>query len=162
MNFLKNSMFLKPEVYKIILDNSIVITVDVIFVNGKGEILLGLRNNEPLKWVYYIPGGRRFKGETINEWVSRKMKEELWLDIDTEKLFLLSVYDDIFDNSAFEGIETHTCSITYVYHLSENEEKNIWISDSQHCGIKFFDINDPNLHDLVKIRVKDMKEKGVI
>jgi|GEM_PF-6540977 len=42
-------MYLKPEIYKIILENSIVVTVDVIFVNGEGEILLGLRNNEPLK-----------------------------------------------------------------------------------------------------------------
>jgi len=47
------------------------------------------------------------------------------LDIDVEKLILLSVYDDIFDNSAFESIATHTTSITYIYHLSEYEEKNI-------------------------------------
>jgi len=154
-------MYLKPEIYKIILENSIVVTVDVIFVNGEGEILLGLRNNEPLKWVYYIPGGRRFKNETINNWVMRKMKEELWLDIDVEKLILLSVYDDIFDNSAFESIATHTTSITYIYHLSEYEEKNIWISDSQHNEIKFFDIGDPTLHEMVKIRVRDMRKRGL-
>jgi hypothetical protein len=42
-------MHLPPEIYKQVITNSIVSSVDVIFVNGEGKILLGLRNNEPLK-----------------------------------------------------------------------------------------------------------------
>ncbi|HBA45392.1 TPA: hypothetical protein DEG21_01955 [Patescibacteria group bacterium] len=40
----------------------------------------------------------RYKGETIEEGVRRKMKEELGIDIDVGKLIFLGVYDDIFEN----------------------------------------------------------------
>ena len=155
-------MFLNPEIYKQIITNSIVSSVDVIFVNGERKILLGLRNNEPLRWVYYIPGGMRYKGETMVDWVKRKMREELGIDIDEKKLIFLGVYDDIFEVWFFEGIMGHSCPITYVYHLSEDEEKNIWIGDIRNSDIKFFDIDDPTLHELVKIRVRDMKKKGIV
>ncbi|MCK9272204.1 NUDIX domain-containing protein [Candidatus Gracilibacteria bacterium] len=155
-------MHLPPEIYKQVITNSIVSSVDVIFVNGEGKILLGLRNNEPLKGVYYIPGGMRYKGETIEEGVRRKMKEELGIDIDVGKLIFLGVYDDIFENGYFEGVKAHSCPITYVYHLSDDEEKNIGIGDIRHNDIKFFDIDDPTLHEMVKIRVRDMREKGIV
>ena len=155
-------MFLNPKIYKQVITNSIVSSVDVIFVNREGKILLGLRNNEPLRWVYYIPGGMRYKGETMIDWVKRKMKEELEIDIDEKKLIFLGVYDDIFEVWFFEGIKGHSCPITYVYHLSEDEEKNISIGDNQHNDLKFFNIHDPTLHEMVKIRVRDMKEKGIV
>ncbi len=52
------NMFIEKELYKDILRNMPIPTVDILFVNSQGELLLGKRNNEPLMGVYYIPGGR--------------------------------------------------------------------------------------------------------
>lgn len=54
-----------------------VLCVDGIIVNEKGQYLLVKRKNEPLKGQWWVPGGRVFKGETIEEAFQRKMVEEL-------------------------------------------------------------------------------------
>ena len=48
-------MFLDDQTFQTIMENSIITTVDVIFVKEGKEILLGLRNNKPLEGVYYLP-----------------------------------------------------------------------------------------------------------
>ncbi len=49
-------MFIETELYKDILRNIPIPTVDILFMNSQKELLLGKRNNEPLMGVYYIPG----------------------------------------------------------------------------------------------------------
>lgn len=155
-------MYIEHNIYKTIIEHSIINTIDVIFINKHNQILLWLRNNKPLQGVYYIPGGRRYKNELIMDSVTRKMKEELWLDINIEKLAFLWIYDDIFENSMFAGIWSHYSTITYTYRLTEQEETNIEINDNQHTHIIFFDIEDSSLHKMVKIRIQDMKNKNLL
>jgi len=52
--------------------------VDILAVN-KGRLLLMLRNNEPVKDVWFTPGGRVRIGETLEVAVLRKLKEETGL-----------------------------------------------------------------------------------
>ncbi len=42
-------MFIEKELYKNILATMPIPTVDILFLNSKNELLLGKRNNEPLK-----------------------------------------------------------------------------------------------------------------
>ncbi len=50
------NMFIEKLLYMDILTHIPIPTVDILFVNSQGELLLGKRNNEPLMGVYYIPG----------------------------------------------------------------------------------------------------------
>lgn len=154
-------MFLDEGIYKKIMEYSIIPAVDVLFIKNNHEVLLGLRDNRPLKWVYYFPWGRIEKWETIMQAVKRKMYEEIWYKIDTERLMLLNIYDDIFDESIYENITLQNITITYVY-LLDDKMNNIKPADSQHNEMKFFDINDKNLHDRVKIRIKDLLDSNII
>lgn len=148
---------IEEKLYKKIIDAFIVSTVDIIFINTQWKILLCLRNNQPLKWIYYFPWWRRYKNESMIYSAIRKSKEEVWLMIDINKLQFLGIYDDIFDNSVFDSVTTHCSTITYTYTLSKKEEQNITI-DKQHTRYQFFDITDTSLHDMVKIRINDMKK----
>jgi colanic acid biosynthesis protein WcaH len=58
MRYLLNTtnMFIEKELYMNILNCMPIPTVDILFMNTQGELLLGKRNNEPLMGVYYIPG----------------------------------------------------------------------------------------------------------
>ncbi len=150
-------MYIEEEKYRILLDNSIISTCDIICLTKDKKILLCLRNNEPLKWIYYIPGWRRYKNEKIMDSAKRKAYEELWLEIDTNRLIFLGVYDDIYDNSAFEWISTHCEAITFVYQINDEEVKNIKI-DKQHSDFKFFDINDSWLYESIYERIHDIKK----
>lgn len=152
-------MFIEKELYKNILESMPIPTVDIIFLNSHNELLLCKRNNEPLLGVYYIPWGRVNKGETLTEAAKRKAKEELIIDIDISRLrFIEATYNDIFDNSAFENISTHCIPITYIYELNSHEESQFTLWDSQHSDLRFFSLDDPNLHAIVKLRVNDLKK----
>lgn len=155
-------MRLDDKTYKTIMDNSIIATVDVIFIKNENQILLWLRDNKPLKGIYYLPWWRIEKGETIMEALKRKMDAELWFDINENKLQFVKNYDDFFDESIFEWTTLQNISITYAYKLDDNEVENLKINDSQHSDLKFFDINDENLDDRIKLRVKILTELWII
>ena len=152
------NMFIEKELYIDILRNMPIPTVDILFLNSQNQILLWKRNNEPLMGVYYIPGGRVNKWERSLDAARRKAKEELGIEIDISHLQFVWVYDDIFENSAFADISTHCIPVTYVYRLSSDEE--IWLSlwDAQHSDLRFFSLDDPSIHEMVQIRIGDMRK----
>ena len=158
MKYLLNmtNMFIEKELYKSILNCMPIPTVDILFVNSKDELLLGKRNNEPLMWIYYIPGGRVNKGEWSLNAAKRKVNEELGIDIDISRLQFIWVYDDIFDNSAFAGISTHCIPVTYMYRLLAHEIDQFALADNQHTDLRFFSLDDPTLHEMIRLRITDM------
>ena len=158
-------MYIDDELYKKIIETTVIQTVDVIFLSPKNKILLWFRENEPLKWVYYILWWRRLKWEPMLISAVRKMKDEIGIEIDPKKLVFLWVYDDIMSNSRYDWVSTHCSPITYVYKFDRNEmndlENNLKL-DKQHEDLKFFDLNDESLHDMVKERIVDMKNLWII
>jgi len=155
-------MFLDDKIYKEIMEYSIIPAVDVLFISDKHKILLWLRDNKPLKWIYYFPWGRIEKGETIKQAAVRKMAEELWYKIDINRLEFLNVYDDIFNESIYSWTTLQNVTITYVYLLHSNEIISSKPHDSQHNKIKFFDVHDDTLDDRVKIRIKDLLNSNIL
>lgn len=154
-------MYIDNNIYKQVIDYSVIATLDIIFINKNNEILLWKRNNPPLKWEYYLPGWRRYKNEKIEDTAKRKSLEEIWINININKLQFLWVYDDIFEDSIYQWIWTHCSPITYIYHLSKEEENNIK-TDSQHSNFHFFDVNDTSLHNMVQMRILDMKKQKIL
>lgn len=151
------NMFIEEPLYRTIIQTMPIPTVDILFFNTKGQILLGKRINEPLAGVYYIPGGRIHRWETLLDAAKRKAKEELSVDINVQKLKLVGIYDDFFHNSAFlDG--THCIPVTYVYQMTELEEQSISIWDTQHSRIQFFDLDDPTIHHMVTLRIHDVRK----
>ncbi len=68
--------------FKRILQSVPISTVDLVVVRGRGknrEFLLGKRANKPYKGQWFIPGGRIFYGETLEQSVNRHLRRELGL-----------------------------------------------------------------------------------
>lgn len=151
-------MFIEEEIYKTIIEHVIIEAVDLMIINRQWELLLWLRNNSPLKGIYYIPWGRRYKNELIIDSLKRKWLEELWINLQTEKLSFLGIYDDFYDSSVFWDIQSHYSSITYIYKISK-EEETLLKSDIQHQDLKFFAIDSPEICDAIRLRINDMQIK---
>jgi colanic acid biosynthesis protein WcaH len=145
-------MYIDHELYKAIVDCSVVATVDIIFIDSAKRVLLWLRNNAPLKWAYYLPWGRINKNESIVDAAKRKAQQELGLVLDISKLRFVWVYDDIFLDSAFDWISAHCLPCTFVYSLSQNDIDAIAF-DSQHSDFHFFEYTDDLLHPFLKNRL---------
>lgn len=144
-------MYIDKDLYVKILDSVPIATVDIVILNKKKDkVLLFKRSNNPLKGVYYTPGGRINKNEPINNAVVRKMKEELDLDLNLNNLKYLGIIEEFFEKSSFENIKVHCINVVYSYILEDNIEINL---DQQHENYNWFDVKDQKLHFYVRQKI---------
>ena len=84
----------------------------VMILNEKGEVLLGLRNEDPDKadsllqgeGTWTMPGGKLDFGEEFEEACVRETKEETGIDLDIGKLKLISLTNEIVPKAHFVTI----------------------------------------------------------
>lgn len=100
--------FLPAEFYGDMVRNCVVCCVDIVLVRtnpmtNKKECLLVERGTEPVKGVWWWPGGRMFKGETFFDTALRKMREETGIEsTDAKCIQVLGVYNTFFPTSAWD------------------------------------------------------------
>ena len=67
---------LSPADFHTVVRLAPLVSVDLIIRNPQGEILLGLRANEPAKGFYFVPGGIVLKHERLRDAFTRILKRE--------------------------------------------------------------------------------------
>lgn len=87
-------------------------------LTNRKECLLVERATEPVKGVWWLPGGRLFKGETFFDGAIRKAKEETGLD-NVKPIQVLGFYNTFFPTSAWDtddckGTQTVQVSLTMI------------------------------------------------
>jgi colanic acid biosynthesis protein WcaH len=101
---------LSDDAFLTVIRDAPLVSLDLIVANPAGEILLGLRNNEPAKGCWFVPGGRIRKDESLADAFGRIVREELgdldraWLDVT-----VLGVFEHHYATNVFEvpGVTTH-------------------------------------------------------
>jgi colanic acid biosynthesis protein WcaH len=68
---LSRPMLLSPDDFRSVVRLAPLVSIDLIIRNVRGEVLLGLRNNEPAKGSYFVPGGIILKQERLYEAFAR-------------------------------------------------------------------------------------------
>jgi len=85
--------------------DAVVCCVDTLIVrtrqDGKKECLLVKRSSEPVKGVWWLPGGRLLKGETFFAAAIRKAQEETGLT-DVTPIQVLGVWNTFFPTSHWD------------------------------------------------------------
>lgn len=100
-------------------DNDIentVVRVKGLIINSKGKILLAHNNN-----TYQFPGGHLENSETMDECITRELKEETGIDLEVveEPFLCISTYD----NNYF-GTGKKVLSNIYYYRFFTDKEPN--------------------------------------
>ena len=114
-----------------------------------GQILLGKRNNEPLKGTWFTPGGRIYKNESWQNALLRIVGMELGLrDIGVGEFSLMGVWDHFYNNSTLDqNTSTHYVNLP---HYAELKSKPPIALDDQHSEFMWFDLsvvtNDEKCH----------------
>ncbi|NNH86644.1 GDP-mannose mannosyl hydrolase [Acinetobacter terrae] len=109
-------MWLPDEAFKSVIQNTPLISIDLIVCNGQGEILLGKRANAPAKGYWFVPGGRVRKNETLDDAFVRLVKEELGIKsgIARTDAKFLGVFEHFYENCVFgKNISTHYIVLAY-------------------------------------------------
>ncbi|BDY13410.1 GDP-mannose mannosyl hydrolase [Hydrogenimonas cancrithermarum] len=144
-------MFLEKSNFECVIRFAPLVSIDLVVKNRKGEILLGLRKNEPAKGLWFVPGGRIFKDETIDNAFKRISENELGIEYNISQSKFLGLYEHFYDNNAFnDDFSTHYIVMGFEISL-EDVPKGM---KAQHEAYRWFDVEtllaDPMVHRYTK------------
>jgi colanic acid biosynthesis protein WcaH len=118
------------------------VAIDLIIRNPRGEVLLGLRNNEPAKGVYFVPGGIVLKNERLAEAFARILKRETNLDAAIEAARLMGAYEHFYDANSFGDPAFGTHYVVLAHEMKVSDAATIR-ADTQHGELRFW--SEPKL-----------------
>ena len=153
-------MFLEKELFSSIIQNAPLISIDLVVKNSNDKILLGKRVNKPAKNSWFVPGGRIFKDETMQDAFKRITKDEIGKAYDISNASFKGVYQHFYDDNVFnDNFSTHY--IVLGFELVIKEELSL--GTVQHEKYKWFDEDVLLASTEVYTYVKDYfkKEKGI-
>jgi len=137
-----------------IIEATPLVSIDLVIRNPSNKVLLGKRNNRPAMGYWFVPGGRIFKNETINQALKRISEVELGQDLSTKAPSLLGAYDHIYEDNFLnvKGINTHYVVLAFVIALQQEIEVK---SDEQHTELKWWEVDkllqDQTVHQNTKV-----------
>ena len=145
---------LSDEEFAEVIKNTPLVSIDLIVKNGRGEILLGRRKNNPAKDFWFVPGGRICKDETLSQAFKRIAKNELNIDIDISDAKLLGPFDHKYKENKFGKSEFGTHYVALAYKVAIDIPLQ-FSEDSQHVDFKWLSvenlIKDENVHENTKM-----------
>jgi colanic acid biosynthesis protein WcaH len=128
---------LDAATFKTVVESTPLVSIDLCLVY-EGQLLMGLRHNEPLKGQWFTPGGRLLKNERWQDGLARIAKAELGLTVTSDAFQLMGVWDHFYENSAInESVSTHYVNLPHVCYLESYPELSL---DAQHESVRWFDI----------------------
>ncbi len=114
------------EQYNQIIEVLPILCVDVVITNTRGEYLLIKRANEPMKGQWWVIGGRLLKGETLEEAVVRKVREETSLVV--EAVQPIGYYEALSQENPF-GLDSPLHAVSVVFSTVVNDVQQIRLDD---------------------------------
>ena len=132
-------MLIEKDLYSKIREVIPTLCVDMVVTNWRNEFLLIKRTQSPAKGQWWLPGGRVFKNETLQQAVLRKAREEIGVDV-TFRNFI-SVEETIFkkDNVHTVNAVFHVTYYGTDINLDETHSTYVWekeIDESLHFAVK--------------------------
>jgi colanic acid biosynthesis protein WcaH len=137
--------FIPTSLYDQIVKLLPIVSVDAVIVIDKSLLLLK-RNNQPAKGLWWFPGGRIHKGESLEQTLRREVKEETGLELKNYKL--INVYSRVFP-------ERHDITIAY---LCKCEKGKIRLND-EHSEYELFREIPDDLHPYLIQTIRDSQWK---
>jgi colanic acid biosynthesis protein WcaH len=123
------------------------VSIDLVIRDSEGRILLGRRVNNPAKGTWFVPGGRIYKNEDLDEAFERICIAEVGQTASRSDAKFIGPFTHIYgDNfTCTDGIGTHYVVLAYELHLTK---QFILEKSAQHSEFKWFapDDVDSDIH----------------
>ena len=146
-----SSQNLSDEEYAKAISNLIVVCGDVLFINKTNKsVYLAKRISKPMQGLWLI-GGRRKAGESPLLGITRKLKQETGLDIESSRFEFLTIVEYLWEDRQQEpqNTGTHGLAYTYAIELSEEEIKNAAVNLDADEYDKAFGLKEFSKQDLL-------------
>lgn len=146
----ENDRWIPAEEWEVIVANVPIVSVDLV-VKHEGGVLLGLRENEPAKGKWFVPGGTVLKNERLVDAVQRVARMELGCEV--EIVERLGTYEHFYETSEVEDIDSkHYVANAFVVEPIEE----VKVTDDQHAEIRTFKPPFDDLHPYVERYVEQI------
>lgn len=152
--------YLDSNTFATVVENTPLISIDLIIRNSANEVLLGRRLNAPARGFWFTPGGRIYKGETMTDAFARIIHDETGLSRTIIDATLIGPFEHFYDDSSMSpDITTHYIVLAYEIHAdidlsilphSQHSEYR-WVSEQ---GL----IDDDTVHTHVKCYFHNTEE----
>lgn len=131
-------MHLDDEAFLKVIETMPLVSIDLIIRNEQGQVLLGKRVNRPAAGFWFVPGGRIWKNERVNDAFKRISRNEIGVDLAGGKL--LGVFDHIYDDNfaGKQGVNTQYDVLAYEYQLESATKLR---PDTQHSELRWWDVD---------------------
>lgn len=129
-----------------IVEHSPLVSVDLLVEHDDG-ILLGKRENEPVKGEWFVPGGTVLKNEPRTDAVHRVAEQELGEPIVIDEC--LGTYEHFYETSEIDGVESKHYVATAYRCYFERDEPEIG-GDDQHSAFEVFRPPFDGLHPYIE------------
>ena len=99
---------LDHDTFKNVVKHAPLFAMDLVIINPEKKVLLGKRTNSPAKGYWFVPGGRVYKNEPLDQAFQRISQDELGICLQRKNSRLLGLYEHFYDDSVFgNDISTH-------------------------------------------------------
>ena len=128
------------------------VSIDLILLDPEGRVLLGLRENEPARGSWFVPGGAVRKGETLDAAFARIAMAELGLPLQRAQSVLQGAYEHFYDTNfaGASGVGTHYVVLAHRLSL----QGDLRPADAQHRELRWFSSAELRARDDVHANVK--------
>ena len=129
------------------------VSIDLIITDTIQHVLVGLRENEPAKGVFFVPGGVIRKDEPIGTAFGRILRAETGQEASISAARFLGVFEHIYPTNRFNdpGFGTHYIVLAYRLQLDHRPEIRL---DDQHSELKWMNSAEllaaPDVHENTK------------
>lgn len=124
-----------PELIQLVRLGPLV-SIDLVVRDPQDRILVGLRANEPAKDVWFVPGGRVGKGESLDRAFRRIVKQEVGLEMPRSDAEFMGVFEHYYDSNFLDepGVGTHYIVLAHSLRVSDPARLTV---DDQHRTVRW-------------------------
>ncbi|MDB5617775.1 NUDIX domain-containing protein [Tardiphaga sp.] len=136
---------LDDDMFRPIVRHAPLPSIDLLIRDERGFLLLGLRNNEPARGTFFVPGGCIRKNETIASAFARIAREETTLNANIDQARFVGIFEQMYPANRFSeaGYGTHYVSLAYELKLPE---RPMLTPDAQHQELVWMQSYDDRAH----------------
>ncbi|MCQ8181617.1 GDP-mannose mannosyl hydrolase [Methylomonas sp. SURF-1] len=124
-----------------VVDLTPLVSIDLIVSSADGKILMGQRVNQPAQGYWFVPGGRIYKSETLEQAFRRITATELGTAYDVTDGRLLGAFTHLYDTNFADapGISTHYVVLGYQLSLGLESSR---LPAQQHSAYRWIGADD--------------------
>ncbi|WP_022963954.1 GDP-mannose mannosyl hydrolase [Halopseudomonas pelagia] len=133
-------MFLDADTFRTVVANTPLVSIDLVVSNRHSDILLGKRLNRPAQGSWFVPGGRIYKNESLDQAFRRITTSELGRMFVRESARLLGIYEHFYEDSLFGqgGNAPSTHYVVIAYHVVLSSEDLLTPPHDQHTHYRWW------------------------